>query len=210
MPTVRQLLTDIDDRMPNTFTQTQKVRWMNDFQNQIWRWMASTELYEFYTIASQAVYTLNDNIRFDKIQSVQISASTVIDGTEDYVQYNYAGYDDNLTGQQYYDSLDNMGIYPTPDTTNKLVKIFYESYPTQLSTNTLDTEVDLNPEYQDVLKFRAMKVMAQSGNAPDIELANNYQREEEEIVKQIRMDYYKKKQRNPKQQWSYKKGWWKG
>ena len=215
MPSVQQLLSDIRTRLPSstaTFTDGMVIGWMNDIQQEIWRYMASTELYEFDTIASQSLYNLPSNCAFDMIKSVQISNSTVIDGTEGYATYNYAGPDDELSGNKYYDALGQIGIYPKPSTsgTGYSVKITYEASPIQLSTNTLATVPSINTEYQDILKFRAMKNIAQSGNAPDVELANNYQREEDSLFNKIKMDYYKRKQRIPRSTWSYKSGWWKG
>ena len=215
MPTVQQILDDVRMRLPastNTFTDGKIIEWFNTCQGEIWRYMASTELYEFDTIASQSLYNLPSNCAFDMIKSVQISNSTVIDGTEGYATYNYAGPDDELSGNKYYDALGQIGIYPKPSTsgTGYSVKITYEASPIQLSTNTLATVPSINTEYQDILKFRAMKNIAQSGNAPDVELANNYQREEDSLFNKIKMDYYKRKQRIPRSTWSYKSGWWKG
>ena len=215
MPTVQQILDDIKSRLPYStvsFPDSRVIDWMNQCQNEVWRYMASTELYEFNTIASQALYNLPSNCAFDMIKSVQVSNSTIIDGTEGYTTYSYVGPDDELSGNKYYDALGQVGIYPKPSTsgTGYSVKITYEASPTQLGTGTLNIVPSINAEYQDILKFRAMKNIAQSGNAPDVELANNYQREEDSLFNKIKMDYYKRKQRIPRSTWSYKSGWWKG
>jgi hypothetical protein len=55
-----------------------------------------------------------------------------------------------------------------------------------------------------------MKVIAQSGNNPDVELANNYQQEEAEIMKKIVMDYHKRKFRKPRDTYRRSESWWKG
>ena len=216
MPSVSQLLSDIRTRLPastDTFTDGVVIGWMNDMQNEIWRYMASTEVYEFDTIAGQALYTLPSDCAFDMIKSVQVSNSTTIDGEEGYTTYEYAGSDDELKGSQYYDALNNIGLYPEPssdDGAGYSVKMTYEASPTQLSTNTLTTIPSINTEYHDILKFRVMKNIAQSGNAPDVELANNYQREEDAIMRKIGIDYYKRKQKLPRKTWNYQDGWWKG
>lgn len=174
--------------------------------------MATTELYEFDTVASQAIYSYSSDMKIDMIKSLQVSNSTVIDGTETYTTYEFAGMDDQLIGNQYYDAMGSLGIYPVPSTAGSgyNVKVWYESSPVQLSTNTLTTVPSINVEYQDILKFRAMKVIAQSGNAPDIELANNYQAEEDAIMKKIRMDYNKRKYRKPNETYRRSEGWWQG
>jgi len=215
MPTVQQLLTDIRTRLPAstaTFTDGVVIGWMNDTQQEIYRYMASTELYEFDTIASQAIYTLPSNCAFDMIKSVQVSDSTVIDGTETYTTYEYAGPDDELTGNQYYDALGQIGLYPAPtsDGAGYNVKLTYEASPTQLSTNTLSTVPDINVEYQDILKWRALRDMAGSGNNPDMALAAYYQGLYNDIYRRIKTDYFKRKHRKPKETWDYRSGWWQG
>ena len=210
MPTVQQLIDEIDARLPNTFTNTLKIGFMNSFQNEIWRLLASTEIYEFDTIAGQALYTVASDMRIDMVKSVLVSNSTVIDGSEGYTTYEYAGPDDELNGSNYYDALGSFGIYPVPSTATGggyNVKISYEPSPVQLSTGTLTTIPSINAEYQDILKFRAMKVIAQSGNNPDVELANNYQREEDVMMKKIKMDYHKRKFRKPRDTYRRSEGW---
>lgn len=216
MPTVQQLLSDVRTRLPSsteTFTDGIIIGWFNDCQNEIWRYLASTELYEFDTIAGQALYNLPSDCAVDMIKSVQVSNSTTIDGTETYTTYEYTGPDDDLSGNQWYDALGQMGIYPTPSTATGSgynVKLTYEASPVQLSTNTLSTVPSINTEFQDILKFRALRDIARSGNAPDVELANNYQADYDEIMKRIWLNYYKRKAKNPRQTWSHKEGWYSG
>lgn len=215
MPTVQQLINDIKTRLPystSAFTDSFVIEKMNDFQNEIWRYMASTELYEFDTVASQAIYSMASDMRIDMIKSLQVSNSTTIDGTEGYNAYEFAGMDDEFTSNHYYDALGSLGIYPVPSTAGSgyNVKVWYEPSPVQLSTNTLSTVPSINAEYQDILKFRAMKVIAQSGNNPDVELANNYQREEDIIMKAIKSDYYKRKHRKPRSTYPRSQHNWQG
>lgn len=213
MPTLQNLLDDIDARLPNTYTNTQKISWINSHQLEIWRYLASTELYEFDTVAGQSIYTMASDMRIDMIKSVLVSNSTTIDGTEGYTTYNYAGPDDEFDGSAYYDALGSLGIYPVPSTatgTGYNVKVSYEPSPVALSTNTLTTVPSINTEYQDILKFRTMKIIAQSGNNPDVELANNYQREEDSIMKKIIMDYNKRKFKKPRNTYRRSESWWSG
>lgn len=215
MGTVQQLLNDVRVRLPSstaTFTDGVVIGWFNDTQNEIFRYMASTEIYEFDTIAGQALYNLPSDCPFDMLKSVQVSNSTTIDGTETYTTYKYAGPDDELSGSQYYDALGQIGIYPTPtsDGAGYNVKITYEASPTQLSTNTLSTVPSINTEYQDILKWRVLKDMAGSGNNPDTALVAYYQGLYNELYRRIKTDYYKRKHRKPRETWNYKAGWWNG
>lgn len=215
MPTAQQLLTDVRTRLPAstaTFTDGVVVSWFNDCQNEIYRYMASTEIYEFDTIAGQALYNMASDMEIDKIKSVQMSDSTVIDGTEGYVTYEYAGINETLSGNCYYDALGQIGLYPVPSTSGSgyKVKIHYEASPVQLSTNTLTTIPSVNDEYQDILKWRACRDIAGSGNNPDANLAAYYQGLYDKLFRRIKMDYYKRKSKNPRENYHRSESWWNG
>ena len=216
MPTVQQLINDVRTRLPastSTFTDSVVIGWFNDAQNEIYRYMASTELYEFDTIAGQSLYNMASDMEIDMIKSVQVSNSTTIDGTETYATYGYAGPDDELSGNVYYDALGQVGLYPKPSSdtgTGYKVKVTYESSPVQLSTNTLSTVPSINDEYQDILKWRALRDIAGSGNNPDSNLVLYYQGLYDKIYKKIRIDFYKRKAANPRTTYPMSESWWNG
>lgn len=215
MPTVSQLLTDIQTRLPystNSFTDGTVIGWMNDTQQTIWRYLASTDIYEFDTVGGQAIYTYASDMKPDKIKSVQKSNSTVIDGAEEYITLTYCGPDDELSGNQWYDAEGGIGIYPTPTTDEGgySIKITYEPAPVALSTNTLSTVPSINVEYQDILKWRVCRDIAASGQHPDVDLANNYAAMYNALFDRIRMDYEKRKARLPRSRWDYGAKWWTG
>jgi len=216
MPSVQQLLNDVRTRLPAstaTFTDGVVIGWMNDTQNEIWRYMASTEVYEFETIAGQALYVMASDMEIDMVKSVQVSNSTVIDGTETYATYDYAGPDDTLSGNRFYDALGQIGLYPAPssDTGNGYsVKVTYEESPVQLSTNTLTTIPSVNDEYQDILKWRACRDIAGSGNNPDTMLISLYQGLYDKLFRRIKMDYNKRKAANPRNTCPRSEGWYNG
>lgn len=216
MPTVQQLLTDVGTRLQystSAFTDATVIGWMNDTQNEIWKWMASTDQFQFSTVAGQATYDMASDMRLDRIQSVQVSASTVIDGTEQYLTYSFAGQDDELVGNQYFDALGQIGLYPVPSTANGTgynVKITYEPRPVQLSTGTLSTVPSLDTDYQDILKWRVLRDLCFSGRDPDTDLGNNYEALYQEILDRIKMDYYRRRQASPRLQRPYNAGWFRG
>ena len=216
MPSVQQLLSDIRIKTPSstaTFTDGVVIGYMNDAQNEIWRYMASTEIYEFTTIAGQALYSMSSDMAIDMIKSLKISNSTVIDGTETYVDYEYAGPDDVLSGNKFYDALGLIGIYPVPSSdtgSGYSAKITYEAKPVQLSTNTLTTVPSINDEYHDILKWRACRDIVGSGNNPDTMLASYYQGLYDKLFRLIKMDYNKRKAANPKTSYPRSEGWYNG
>jgi len=216
VPSVQQLLNDVRTRLPSstaTFTDGVVTGWFNDTQNEIWRYMASTNIYEFNTIAGQAIYSMASDMEVDMIKSVQMSNSTVIDGTETYATYDYAGPEDTLSGNRYYDALGQIGLYPVPSSdtgAGHSVKITYEESPVQLSTNTLTTIPSVNDEYQDILKWRACRDIAGSGSNPDSNLVLYYQGLYDRIYKKIKTNYYKRRAANPRGTYPRSEGWYSG
>jgi len=175
--------------------------------------MASTEVYEQDTVAGQAIYSLPSDCAIDMLKAVQISNSTTIDGMETYATYDYAGPDDTLSGNKYYDALGQIGIYPVPSSDTGAgynIKMTYEASPTQLSTNTLSTIPSINTEYQDILKWRPCRDIAGGGNNPDMNLYNFYQGLYEKLFKRIKMDYNKRKAANPRNTYPRSEGWYNG
>jgi hypothetical protein len=212
MSTLRQLLADIDTRLPNGIAQASKVRWLNNAQNEVWRWVASTEMYTFNTVSTDYLYTLTTNIRLDEIQAVRVSNSTVNDGTEDYFAYQFCGVDQPLVDCSWYTGMGEhqLGLYPLPDESGYRVQVTYRQYPAQLTTDLLDNALTIDEEYEELLATRCMEIIAKAGNAPDVGLGNNYEMDYKERLKSLKMDYYKKRQRQPNNPWDYTRGWYRG
>ncbi len=206
--TAQEILDDINLRLPNKFAVNDKIRWMNNCVKKYWQYLASTELYTFNTTDDQAFYEYADNMVPEKIQKLEVASSA---GSTSFMEYDYAGINDDLSGGKWLNTPTSDGmmlqLYPAPSTTVE-VKIRYETIPTEVS-NSSDT-VDIPDEYADLIKFNVMKVIAQSGNAPDVDLSNNYDMEERDEFRRLRMDYYKKKQRLPRQTKTYKDHFWNG
>lgn len=212
-PTFLQILNDIDTRYPNQVASSDKIRWINDTVRETWKWMASTKIYTSTAVDSQAIYPFSTDMRFDKIKTVMVSDSTARSTTELYEEYKPAGMDDELSGDCYYKAGNGFGLYPVPttDDAGKAIKIIYEPVPPVYSSTTDTTSVPLiNIDYADVLKWRPLRDVAGAGNSPDIEMVNNYQANYNEIMKKIKMDYYKRSAKTPKSRWSYKESWWSG
>lgn len=214
MPTIAEIIADINLRLPHstgTYTNAVKVGWMNDLQREVWRWVASTNTTSITASTTAASYTLASNITPDQIKRVQVFDSGT--STGGFTDYAFADETNRESGNWYMES-GQFILYPAA-TTSLLVKITHVDKPIDiaLSTATTTNYVDsaLDAEYHDLYKWRVMKLIAQSGNAPDVELANNYQANEDEMMKRIKMRYYKNQQKMPKSKpWSYKQGWYQG
>lgn len=211
-PTIQQVLNDINLRLPNTIPTTDKINWINDCVREIWRFMASTKLHTTTLTADQAIYAMSTDMAFDKIKSVLVGDSTVQTSTVNYTPYKLVGSDDELIGNNYFDALGGIGVYPVPttDDAGKPIKIIYEAIAPIATTTNLSSVLQINPEYQGVVKSNLWKNIARTGNNPDIELGNDYEADEKEYMHKIRHDYYQRKAKSSKSKFDRRENWWKG
>jgi len=221
MATLSQIISDVALMLPYstaTFTDAVLVGWMNDCIGETWRFGASTSEYMFQQTSGVYEYTMSTDMTFDKIKYVGLSDSTVDTSTCTFTKYTLAGIDDDLESNQYYkargSTIGDVGLYPTPTTSGYYMKVIYESKPPAYSTGGMSTTIPaINTEYHDLLKHRLCKKLALSGVSgknPKTDLFALHRDAENEIFGKMRMDYYKRRQQNPKAKWSYKEGWYEG
>ncbi len=211
MPTLADIISDINLRLPhstNSFTDAIKAGWMNQLQYEVWRWLATTNTTSFEATTTSTTYTLSTNIIPDQIKRVRVYDSTGTTGG--YQDYTFADWD-SMEGSNWYIKNTGFGLYPAVTTTVN-VEITHVPKPADLSATGASTTIPvLDSEFHELYKYRVMKIIAQAGNSPDIELANNYQALEDEMMGKIKMQYYRKKQAMPAgKPWSYKRGWYNG
>lgn len=174
--TVRQVLDDIQVRLPHSYTQESLFLWINETMKKIYKDLAIQEQYSFTTRAGQELYVLPENCSIDMINSVTIST----EARDPNNPYNWGSFKElksylpNETMQEagYYDGREGaIGIYPIPEDVRK-IDIYYMKKP-QMVTN-LDDYIQIDDNYVDLVKYNVMSIIAMSGHNPDIELANEY------------------------------------
>jgi hypothetical protein len=214
MPSIDTLTTDIDGRLPNSNTHAQKVTWINGIIKKVYR-SAGLEGVQEFVASSSKLYALSTNMRQDKINRVLVgnaTASSDITSTTIWDEYKYAGFNDALSGQQWF--VPNNEYYPTTayssqislydDSTElRVTRIYYDKTPATLGTAASDSTTipDLDEEYHDILVYGTCEIVAKSGNAPDIELANNYHTDYLEELRRIRTDRALRKEKIPAKMW---------
>lgn len=202
--TLQNALDYINTMTPNKLSQDFKITLINNELRKIWRQMTSTNLYDFNTVESQSVYTLPSYIEFDMITGVYMSDTTApATSSTVFTSYEYTGPDDELTSNQYYNHLNNLGIYPAATSAGYIGRVFYGERPTLFSTNStdLDNEFDIDEDYVDLVKLRTMEKVAQSQK--DTSLANDYQDEFQKLDKDMKIQSAIKRAKNPRETWSY-------
>lgn len=174
METYQDILTDIDERYTNTFTQPQKIRWLNQVQREMFRETALEGILHFKTVAGLAVYNEIQNIDFDLIESVTVNdiVYTFKRKGQKLDDYNYIKVND-----------DTIGLYPTPDSIMD-VYVYYKRRPATITTENLTSTPVLKEDYIEILKYGVIIIMAKARG--DVALANNYVMDYELALKEIK------------------------
>ena len=174
--TVRQIIQDIDRRYPNTYTDEDKMSWINDVMKQIYVDIAVDESYSFHTRKGQRVYSLPEDCEMRNIKSVEMSEKPKKDSLEDYGNFHELHFSQNnkdMFAHSYYDSMNGLiGFFPTPDDSGYKVNIYYHKIPKMITS--LDDYLELDDQYTDLVKYSVISIIAMSGHNPDIDIANVY------------------------------------
>lgn len=204
-----EMLNYIDAVLPNTVSTEIKVKFINDEQKKIFKYMNEVDMYEVITIAGQPIYSIPSDCEVELIDQVLVASSTeAVTADTQFNAYKYAGQNDSLDGGNFYfDALGKLGLYPIPDKTNYALRIIYEKRPIIFATADTATEFNIEGDFLDFIQNKVMSKIAKTGNYPDIELANNYEIEASSIESKLKMDRAKKRTKNPKSRYSYKEGW---
>lgn len=205
METINQVLAYIDDLFPNALTRATKVDLVNAELRKIWEHMTSTEIYEFTTISSQALYNLPTNVSLDMVveNGVLIATSTTASSTTIYQPYSYIGPDEELEGSRYYEALGQVGIYPVPDN-GYPARIKYQEYPTLFASTDVGVQFNIDQDYVDLIKYKVMTRVAKSGKFPNVELANNYEADAKELERKMKVRMANKKAKTPRKRWDWR------
>lgn len=174
--TVRQVLDDIQVRLPHTYTQNSLFLWINETMKKIYKDLAIQDYYSFITASGQELYVLPEDCSIDMINSVTMSDKA----RDQYNPYDWGDFkelksyvpNEKMSEPGYYDGREGLiGIYPVPKDVRK-VDIFYMKKPKMITS--LDDYIELDDNYIDLVKYNVMSIIAMSGHNPDIELANEY------------------------------------
>jgi len=216
METLGDVLSYIDDLLPNNISTARKIQIINNETFKLSKYLTSTNLHDITSIATtfdSYVYSLpSTSFEFTDISKVFIDNSTISPTSTDYdgtwSEYTYLGQDDEITGNHYYNHLGSLGIVPATTVSGYHIRVMYRELPVTFdSTANWSVQFNFEQNWVDIVKFRTMARIAKSGNAPDIMLANGYEADANEIEKRMKMDMAKIKAKQPSKMWSYKSDW---
>jgi hypothetical protein len=167
--------------------------------------------YSLKTSSGVALYSLPSACQVEAIKSLTISDSTTISSTCIFDEYTFKGSEEDLDGNNYYAGVNgSIGIYPVPTYTGYNIQLEYQERPTIFGYASSDstTPFNLDRDYLDLIRYRVMSKVAKCGNNPDVEMANNYTLDANEIEKKLKLEQAKKKFKlNHKNKISYTEGW---
>ena len=174
--TVRQVLDDIQIRLPHEYSNETLFRWLNETMKKIYKDLALQERYSFTTNAGQEMYVLPEDCSIDMIDHVTKSQMARTQENP----YNWGEFEElrsylpnePMYEDGYFDGREGIiGLFPKPADVRKIY-IYYKKKP-KMVTN-LDDYIEIDDDYVDLVKFNVMSIIAMSGHNPDIELANEY------------------------------------
>ena len=174
--TVKQVLEDIQIRLPHEYSQETLYRWINETMKKIYKDLAIQSQYSFTTKAGQELYSLPEDCSIDMISYVTRSNKARNQDNP----YDWGGFkqiksylpEENMIEEGYYDGREGLlGLYPCPKDVRK-IDVYYWKKPKMVTNN--DDYIELNDNYIDLVKYNVMSIIAMSGHNPDVELANEY------------------------------------
>lgn len=186
MLTIEQIISEADTQVPNSFSQPQKIAWINEINQ---------EFFEIVKIPKVFIGTINPNT------PTMILPTTIRSRNVDYTTigssvYKPMQFEDVQPGRSfwYLDDLTNtMTINPVVSSSvysNVVIRYFQVSTVTFLSTNqTVSPEAPA--EYHWIYILGLCARIAKS--IPDVTLANNYQQDYERNLAIAQQNYIKKR-----------------
>ena len=197
--TVKQVLDDIQVRLPHEYDKKSLFLWINETMKKIYKDLAIQEQYSFITREGEVLYSLPENCSIDMIASVTISnKARSQDNPYDWGEFKeLTSYleEENMLEAGYYDGREGLlGLYPAPKDVRK-VQVFYWKKPKMITDE--DDYIELNDNYIDLVKYNLLSIIAMSGHNPDVELANEYILLYNNLVQQANEDKNEQKQRYP-------------
>lgn len=174
--TVKQVLNDIQVRLPHEYSHDTLFLWINETMKKIYKDLAIQSQYSFITSAGQELYSLPEDCSIDMISYVTRS-NKARNGDN---PYDWGGFkqlksylpEENMIEEGYYDGREGLlGLYPCPKDVRK-IDVYYWKKPKMVTSET--DYIELNDNYIDLVKYNVMSIIAMSGHNPDIELANEY------------------------------------
>lgn len=210
---LNDVLNYINSLLSNGISTENKVTIINDILKNDWKHFTSTAYHTFNTASSQVYYDMPTNCKVYHIVEngvgVCATASTAATSTTIYEPYHFIGQDETQESNVFFEcstSTTQIGIYPTPNDVYP-ARIKYQVYPTLMTSTATTTVFNVDDDFINYVKNKAMSVVAKSGKFPRVDLANNYEMDAKEILRKVKLRKKQEKTKTSRYRISYQGGW---
>lgn len=188
MATIQQLLDDINLRYRNTFTNAQKIIWMNEEQTDLFEiFEIDSPPYNFTLVANTYFYPIPSGTEIDKIKTITIQIDD--DATEpNFDELPFKRNDDRqfVYEDEYWYTIveDNFFInVPGDIVEGRNVYVYFDSSPTEISASSLNVEPSTPKRYQEILKLGTLERICAARK--DTAAKTNYANEKEAKIADV-------------------------
>lgn len=178
-----QIIAEADVRVPNSFTDAQKVTWLNEINNEFFDVVKIPLTATFTTTASGATYVLASDVRAKNISKVHV-------GNGIYGSFLYSNVPPGQNYHTFNDTNSTLTLAPAPTVAGLagIVKYFKIATTTFLSS-ALTVQPDAPTEYHWIYILGLCEKIAKS--IPDVSLANNYAQDYQKNLVLAQQNYLK-------------------
>jgi hypothetical protein len=161
-----EIIAEADVRVPNSFTDAQKVMWLNEINNEFFDVVKIPRTATFSTTAGTATYVLANGIRAKNINKVHV-------GNGIYGSFLYGNVPPGQNYHLFDDTNSTLTLAPAPTVAalQGIVK-YYQVATTSFVSTALTVTPDAPAEYHWVYILGLCERIAKT--IPDVSLANNY------------------------------------
>lgn len=203
--TLAQILERIDSRYPNGASVSDKVNYINQGQDELWKFGNLVEdVTTLVTVANQERYNYPALLRdVSDIIMLEIALidTPVLDS--DWQEYRLSPMlDKTRGGYVFYDAFSvgtqkQFGVHPLPTTAGLKFRIRYRKPLTAMSVSAMNASPDFDERFHDVLVSYACNKICTSTAYPDEGMANIFAREYNESEEKLYEMYGIRKARSP-------------
>lgn len=171
MPTVQELMDDIDLRYRNTYTDAQKLVWLNEGQDYLFEiFEIDAPPYEFSLVNDQDFYPIPDDIDINKIKVASIQISPDV-----YEELPFIRNDDHVGASKFrhwYTIISDTFFINVPGgaSDDYQVVFYYDTKPEHVTD--MEEETSVPARFTDMLKLYVLEQIAKARK--DVVMGNNY------------------------------------
>ena len=171
---VSEIIGDIRTRYPASFEDSKIIEWLNIVQNDIWKEVSPSAVWEGTSAPNGKAYYLPHEVTFAHIHQVLVGGKL----------YKYRDICDNVSADIYYKIAENViGFHPAPREAVPIL-IYYKKRPSEIRDPEAD--VGFNTDYAELLKYGVFVIMAKA--RADAALANNYTADFNNLLERARQE----------------------